>query len=129
MQITKVIDKASSAGALLSALSCAGCFPALGSLGLALGLGFLEPYEGLMFRKLLPAFAALALLANLAAWYRHKNPVRGGLSVVGPVAVLLALLAFWHYDWSIYLFYAGLALMVAVSLFDLFKPTTPKCPT
>ncbi|MUV14581.1 organomercurial transporter MerC [Noviluteimonas gilva] len=129
MQITKAIDKASSAGALLSALSCAGCFPALGSLGVAIGLGFLAPYEGLMFRKLLPAFAALALLANLVAWYRHKNPVRGGLSVVGPVAVLLALLVFWHHDWGIFLFYVGLALMVCVSLLDLFKPVAPKCPT
>ncbi|MCC8361700.1 organomercurial transporter MerC [Lysobacter sp. A6] len=129
MQITKAIDKASSAGALLSALSCAGCFPALGSLGVALGLGFLAPYEGLMFRKLLPAFAALALVANVVAWYRHKNALRGSLSLVGPAAVLLALLVFWHRDWGIYVFYVGLALMVCVSLFDLFKPVARKCPT
>ncbi|MGO4551238.1 organomercurial transporter MerC [Lysobacter sp. 2RAF19] len=122
-----MIDKASSGAALLSALSCAGCFPALGSLGLALGLGFLAPYEGLMFRKLLPAFAALALLANAVAWYRHRNAMRGALSVVGPIAVLLALLAVWQFDWSIYLFYAGLSAMVLVSLLDVFKPVKPQC--
>lgn len=51
MSVTRVLDKTSSFGALVSAMSCAGCFPALGSLGAALGLGFLGQYEGFLFRK------------------------------------------------------------------------------
>ena len=60
MKFTRVLDKSSSLGSLLAAMSCAGCFPALGSLGAALGLGFLAQYEGFMFRKLIPALALLA---------------------------------------------------------------------
>lgn len=128
MRISAAIDKTGSFGALLAAMSCAGCFPALGSLGAAIGLGFLSRYEGFLFHKLLPALAILALVANCAAWYRHRVPLRGLLSVAGPVAVLAALFAFWHHDWSIYLFYAGLFLMLLVSVLDLFHPAKkPQC--
>lgn len=122
MSVTRVLDKTSSFGALVSAMSCAGCFPALGSLGAAIGLGFLGQYEGFLFHKLLPGLAALALLVNAWAWYRHRQLTRGLLSVLGPVAVLVALLLVWRYDWSIYLFYAGIALMLVMSVLDLFRP-------
>ena len=109
-------------------MSCAGCFPALGSLGAAIGLGFLGQYEGFLFHKLLPGLAVLALLVNAWAWYRHRQPVRGLLSVLGPVAVLAALLVFWSQDWSIYLFYAGIALMLFMSVLDLLRPVkAPQC--
>lgn len=122
MRTTRVIDKTSSFGALVAAMSCAGCFPALGSLGAALGLGFLAQYEGFMFRKLIPGLALLALLVNAWAWYRHRQFSRGLVSVVGPVAVLSALLLFWSRNWSIYLFYAGIALMLFASVLDLLRP-------
>ena len=122
MNISRVFDKTGSFGALAAALSCAGCFPALGSLGAALGMGFLSRYEGFLFRKLLPAFAIIALLANCYSWYKHRSHLRGLLSVLGPVVVLSALFPLWHYEWSINLFYFGLALMVATSLFDVFRP-------
>jgi mercuric ion transport protein len=129
MSVTRVLDKTSSFGALVSAMSCAGCFPALGSLGAALGLGFLGQYEGFLFRKLLPGLAVLALLVNAWAWYRHRQLARGLLSVVGPIAVLAALLVFWSYDWSIYLFYAGIALMLVASILDLLRPVRAvQCP-
>ena len=73
MKVTRVLDKTSSFGALVAAMSCAGCFPALGSLGAALGLGFLSQYEGFMFRKLIPGLAVLALLVNAWGWYRHRR--------------------------------------------------------
>ena len=129
MKVSGAIDKTSSFGSLLAALSCAGCFPALGSLGAALGLGFLAQYEGFLFRTLLPALAALALLVNAYAWFRHRSMVRGFLSVAGPAAVLSALLMFWQYEWSIYLFYAGLGLMLATSIFSIVRPAKkPQCP-
>lgn len=130
MKISSVVDKTSSFGSLVAAMSCAGCFPALGSFGAAIGLGFLASYEGFLFRKLLPVLAILALVANGIAWYRHGVALRGLLSIIGPVAVLAALLLFWHHDWSIYLFYVGLAFMLAVSLLDFFRPAmTPQCRT
>lgn len=122
MRTARVIDRTSSLGSLLAAMSCAGCFPALGSLGAALGLGFLGQYEGFLFRQLLPALAVLAFVANVWAWYRHRQIGRGLLSVAGPLSVLVALLVVWSYNWSIYLFYAGIALMLYTSLFDLLRP-------
>jgi mercuric ion transport protein len=129
MSVTRVLDKTSSLGSLVAAMSCAGCFPALGSLGAALGLGFLGQYEGFLFRTLLPALALLALIVNAWAWYRHRRFARGLLSVLGPLAVLSALLLFWSYDWSIYLFYAGIALMLVMSVLDLLRPArAAQCP-
>lgn len=122
MSATRILDKTSSFGALVAAMSCAGCFPALGSLGAALGLGFLGQYEGFLFRKLLPGLAVLALVVNAWAWYRHRRVGRGLLSVAGPIAVLVALLAVWSHNWSIYLFYAGIALMLFTSVLDLLRP-------
>ena len=122
MSTTRILDKTSSLGSLVAAMSCAGCFPALGSLGAALGLGFLGQYEGFLFRKLLPGLAVLALVVNAWAWYRHRQLARGLLSVTGPIAVLVALLVVWSYDWSIYLFYAGIVLMLFASALDLFRP-------
>ena len=40
------------------------CFPALASLGAAIGLGVLSPFEGVFIRVVLPIFALIALLAN-----------------------------------------------------------------
>jgi len=129
MSVTRVLDKTSSFGALVAAMSCAGCFPALGSLGAAIGLGFLGQYEGFLFRKLLPGLAVLAFLVNAWAWYRHRQFARGLLSVAGPIAVLAALLVFWSYDWSIYLFYVGIALMLVASILDLLRPVrATQCP-
>lgn len=127
MSVTRVLDKTSSFGALVSAMSCAGCFPALASFGAAVGLGFLGRYEGFLFHKLLPGLAVLALLVNAWAWYRHRQLTRGLLSVLGPAAVLFSLLAVWSYGWSIYLFYAGIALMLFMSVLDLLRPA--KVPT
>ena len=130
MRVSSALDRTSSFGSLVAAMSCAGCFPALGSLGAAIGLGFLSQYEGFLFHKLIPALAVLALVANFVTWYRHRVAFRGALSVAGPVAVLTALFAFWQYDWSIYLFYAGLGLMLLVSVLDIVRPAQrPQCQT
>lgn len=122
MRLSRIFDKTGSFGTLVAALSCAGCFPALGTFGASIGMGFLASHEGFLFRRLIPAFAALALLANAYAWYRHRAHARGALSVSGPVIVLAALYPFWHQAFGVGLFYVGLTLMLAVSIFDLVKP-------
>ncbi|RCE99107.1 MerC family mercury resistance protein, partial [Escherichia coli] len=45
--IAQIADKAGAFGAVVSAAGCAACFPAIASLGAAVGLGFLQEYEGL----------------------------------------------------------------------------------
>jgi len=38
-------DKAGALGTLVSAMGCAACFPAIASLGAAVGLGFIGQWE------------------------------------------------------------------------------------
>jgi len=51
--VTRVADKAGALGSVVSAMGCGVCFPAIASLGAAIGLGFLSEYEGLLLTKLL----------------------------------------------------------------------------
>lgn len=125
---SKVLDKVGSGGVWIAALSCTACFPALGSLASALGLGFLSHFEGIAVNTLLPIFATLALIVNLYNWYKNQNHIRGLFGVIGPIAVLLTLYPLWQYGWSTYLFYVGICLMVIMSIVDLVKPVKePLC--
>ncbi len=98
------------------------CLPALRSLASALGLGFFSHFEGIAVNTLLPIFASLELLVNLYNWHKNKNHTRAVFSILGPVAVLLTLYPLWLYDWSTYLFYFGICLMVVMSVLDIVKP-------
>ena len=125
--ITRVADKAGVVGSVVSAAACPACFPALASLGAALGLGVFAQYEGLLMTTLLPLFASVALLANALGWLRHRQWHRSLLGMIGPAMVLAALLLFPGEDWFATLLYAGLACMVGVSLWDLFSPANKRC--
>ena len=127
--IERSLDKVSVGAVLIAAFSCAGCFPALGSLGAALGLGFLGQYEGVMINKLLPIFAGFLLVINMYSWSKHRVHWRGTLSIIPPVAVLATLYPLWKYGWSTYLFYAALTMMVAVSISEVIWPTQTFCET
>jgi mercuric ion transport protein len=120
-------DKTGVIGAIVSAIGCAACFPALGSLGAALGLGFLSQYEGVFIRILLPLFAVIALLANAISWRRHRNLLRGLLSVIGPLLVLAAVFVMRGMGIrSGFLLYPGLVLMVAIAIWDLASRHRPQ---
>ena len=125
--ITRVADKAGAAGAIISAMGCAMCFPALASLGAAIGLGFLNHYEGLLFNTLLPLFVGIALLANALGWLSHRQWHRSALGMLGPVIVLAARYPLWHFGWHNDLLYAGLAIMFAVSIWDFISPANRRC--
>lgn len=128
-QLARLGDKLGSLGVITAALGCSACFPALGALGATLGLGFLSSFEGLFINKLLPLFAAIALITNLYGWYLYKDFIRGLLALIGPIFVLLTLYPLWKYGWSTYLFYSGLGLMIVVSILDVVKPPSAYCPT
>jgi len=117
-------DKTGALGTFVAAMGCASCFPAMGVLASAMGLGFLAQFEGVFINTLLPAFAALALVANILSFFSHKVWYRLLLGLVGPVMVLLTMYPLWSYGWSTYLLYAGIALMLMVSLWDIFSPAS-----
>jgi mercuric ion transport protein len=128
--VTRAADKAGLLGSIASAMGCASCFPAIASLGAAIGLGFLSQYEGLFIRILLPAFAGIALFANAIGWLNHRQWRRTALGMIGPVLVLTAVFVMRAYgERSGWLLYPGLAVMLAVSIWDLFAPAQRVCTT
>ena len=120
-------DKVGSMGSFISAAGCAACFPALGALGASIGLGALAQFEGLFINTLLPIFAGIALLANMASWFKHRIWYRGLLGISGPCMVLATLFLFWSDNWSTQLFYIGIALMIIMSLWDIMGPAGKQC--
>lgn len=127
MKLSSISEKVGSLGAIVSAMGCASCFPALGALGATFGLGFLAQFEGLFINTLLPLFAVVALASVLFSWWFHRRHFRGALGVAGPLMVLATLYLFWTDTWSTYMFYFALALMLSVSLWDVFDPPTRAC--
>ena len=127
MRISSIFDKTGSFGAILAAMSCASCFPAVAALGASLGLGFLAQFEGLALNTLLPLFAGIVLAANLTAGLYHRRWFRLLAGIVGPAMVLGTLYPFWVYGWSTYMFYAGLVIMLVVSIWDIVSPPVRGC--
>ena len=127
MIFTRIADKTGSFGAIFSAMGCAMCFPAIASLGAAVGLGFLSQWEGLFINTLLPLFAWLALAVNGLGWFSHKQWHRSILGMLGPIFLLLSLYPWFKYGWSTYVTYSAISLMIAVSLWDIFSPANKHC--
>ena len=125
--ITRIGDKAGSLGSIVSAMGCGACFPAIASFGAAIGLGFLSQYEGLLITRLLPLFAALALVANALGWLSHRQWQRSVLGMIGPIIVLAATLLFMGNWWTANLLYVGFAFMAGVSIWDFVSPSNRRC--
>lgn len=125
--ITRIADKAGKLGSVVSAMGCAACFPAIASLGVAIGLGFLQEYEGLFISKLLPLFAVVVWLANALGWLSHRQWHRSLLGIIGLTIVFAGtvwLLSNW---WTGNLVYVGLAFMVGVSIWNFVSPANRRC--
>jgi len=125
--LTRIGDKAGSLGALGAAMGCALCFPAIASLGAAIGMGFLSQWEWPLINTFLPLFAGIVLVANALGWFSHKQWHRSLLGMLGPVLLLLSLYPWFKYGWSAYATYSALGLMVVVSLWDIFSPANKRC--
>lgn len=125
--LARIGDKSGALGAIVSTMGCAMCFPALASIGAALGLGFLSQWEGLFVNTLLPLFAWIALGANALGWLNHRQWHRSLAGMVGPVIVLLSLYPWFQYGWSTWILYGGLTLMLAVAIQDLVSPAHRRC--
>lgn len=125
--IARIGDKAGSLGSVVAAMGCAACFPAIASLGAAVGLGFLSQWEWVFIDTVLPLLGGLVLLANALGWFSHRRWRRSALGMAGPTVLLLSLYPWFKYGWSSYATYAGLAMMVAVSIWDLVSPPNRRC--
>ncbi len=126
---SRLADKTGSVGAIVSAMGCASCFPAIASLGASVGLGFLGQFESVFINTLLPIFAVVALVANLLTAWSHRRIGRALFGIAGPSMVLATLYLFWTDNWSTYMFYVGLVFMLAASIWDIVSPPRTACPT
>jgi len=127
MKIMGVLDVSGSLGAVVSAMGCAMCFPAIATLGGALGMGFLSQWEGMFINTLLPVFAWFVLAINVLGWFSHRQWHRSLLGMIGPILLLLSLYPWFQYGWSTYVTYSALVLMVVVSIGDFVYPANRRC--
>ncbi|MGH8122855.1 MAG: organomercurial transporter MerC [Rudaea sp.] len=130
-QLSRWADKAGVIGSIVSSMGCAMCFPALASLGAAIGLGFLSQWESVFVHVLIPAFALLALLANVLGWFSHRQWQRSALGSIGPAIVLIGWYAFFSgllpTNSARGVLYAGLAVMLLAGIWDLVAPARRRC--
>lgn len=125
--VIRLGDKSGSLGAVIAAMGCSFCFPAIASLGAAIGLGFLAQWEGFLLTRVLPGAAILTLLVNALGYFYHRQWYRSVPGVLGPIAILL-ILNFWFATyWRSDAIYAALGLMIAVSIWDIFWPANRHC--
>ncbi len=125
--LSRLGDKSGSVGSIIAAMGCSFCFPAIASFGAAIGLGFLAQWEGVLLNKVLPTAAALTLFFNMLGYFFHHQWLRSLLGSIGPISILL-ILNFWFISyWRTDAIYAALALMAAVSIWDIFWPANHHC--
>ncbi len=131
MKVLRVFDKVGSIGgslgAVVSAMGCGMCFPAIASLGGALGLGFLGQWEWMFVNTLLPVFGWVVLVLNAIGWFNHRQWERSVLGMIGPILLLLSLYPLFQYAWSSYVTYSALVMMVVFSIYDLVNPANRRC--
>jgi mercuric ion transport protein len=125
--VTRIGDKVGSLGAVVSAMGCAACFPAIASLGAVIGLGFLSRWEWVFINTVLPLLGVFVLVVNALGWLSHRQWHRSVIGMIGPVILLLSLYPWFKYAWSSYVTYSALALMVGVSVWDLVSPAHRRC--
>lgn len=133
----RIADKAGVVGTLVGSFGCAACFPAVASIGAAIGLGFLTRWEGVFVRFLIPACAILVLLAAWAGWRSHRQWPRAIGDSLGPALALIGAFGlmgvfglthgFLPANGARATFYAGLVIMILAALWDLIRPANPRC--
>ncbi|MFT7561408.1 MAG: mercuric ion transport protein [Flavobacteriales bacterium] len=121
---------------VLATLACSSCFPALASIGAALGMGAFSPWEGTIVKIVIPSLAMLTIFLQVIGWYSHKDWRRVVLGVVGPVGIFVAFVLFSVDQRVVYLYYFSIVFMISVAVFDVVclarnrsQVKTSCCPT
>jgi mercuric ion transport protein len=130
-QIVRMMtDKVGVVGTVVSTMACAMCFPAVGAIGAAIGLGFLSQWED-VFINVLPLFAVLVVIANGLGWFAHRQWRRSALGMMGPILVLIGWVSFMSGALAPgaarLVLYAGLLVMVVFAVWDLVSPRGRHC--
>ena len=130
LNLTRWADKTGVIGSIISVMACAVCFPALASMGAAIGLGCLSQWES-VFVRILPIFVFIALLVDALGWQSHRQWHRSLLGSIGSLTALIGWYAFvsnlFAKDAARGILYAGLAVMLAVSIWDMVSPAHRRC--
>lgn len=108
-----ILDKFGAAGSLLAAASCPACFPLLGVVGSAVGLGVLKPFEGIAF-YVFQALVLLALIGNLSAYFNHRKIFPLLIGVGSPLLIFFSLYGVYR-QWVLY---TGLFGMLAAAIIN-----------
>lgn len=131
IQLNRWADKTGVIGSIVSSMGCAMCFPAMASIGAAIGLGFLTQWESVFVHVLIPLFALLALLANALGWFSHRQWHRSLLGSIGPVITLIGWYTFiagvLPKNGARGVLYAGLGIMLLAGIWDLVAPAHRRC--
>jgi mercuric ion transport protein len=98
------VDKIGSLGTFLVASACPVCWPLFIPVGSALGLGFLQQYEGIMMDFVFPPFVLLTLLGSYFAYRVHKTKYP---LIVSTLSGLLIFIGFYG-GWQLILMYIGI---------------------
>lgn len=117
----QLLEKSGTLGAVISAAACPVCFPKLALVGAMLGLGVLAPFEG-YFVSILQILVIAALVGQIMAYRRYRNPYLPGLATIGALCVLVA----YHLYFSELLVYTGLTALAAASIWLAFE--SRRCP-
>lgn len=109
------IDKVGSLGTFFVAASCPVCWPLFIPIGSALGLGFLQPFEGTMMNVIFPTFVFLALIGSIIGFSAHRSyyPL-----TVSCLSVLLIVIGFYG-GWHLLLMYIGIIGLLVGSVMGI----------
>lgn len=127
VMLTRAGDKSGSLGALVAAMGCSFCFPAIASLGAVIGLGFLAQWEGFLLTRVLPAAAILTLIVNILGYFHHRQWYWSLLGVIESLTILLVLNFWFATSWRTDVIYSALGVMILVSVWDIFWPANRHC--
>lgn len=116
------IEKVGSIGSFIAALACLACFPILAVVGASLGLGVLQPFEGVVF-LVFRILVLLALVGNVLVYLNHKSLLPLSVGVASPLAIFFAI----YIHWNPIVLYTGLTGLLASSVLNYMA--NRRCPS
>lgn len=118
------IERLGSIGTFFVAASCPVCWPLFIPIGSALGLGVLQPYEGIMMNIVFPIFVIVTLIGSYLGYRIHHTLYP--LAVTG-ASVLLILIGFYG-GWHVVLMYVGIIGVLVGSVLGFIAKKQCKIP-